>query len=279
MFVRFNENFIKEDENIFNSSNRALNYGDGFFDSILCIDKIPVLFDQHIERMNKAANVLRLNPKYVGKDYLREEIKKLLIENKLGNARVRVTVFRNDGKLYTPENENASVLITATPIDTLPFSKMVEPKRLCIVNSVKKSFSAFSFFKNCNSLTYVLAGIEIREKGFTDGVILNSNNMVCEALHSNVFFIAGSKLFSPVVETGCIDGVMRKFILENSSLDVEESGAISLEQLLNADEVFVANVVQGIVPVASIEDKTFGTEYTTRLFKNLADIYYKLKQG
>lgn len=275
MYISFNGKIYDENENIFSAKNRAFNYGDGCFDSLVCLNGVPRFFDAHFKRLQTAIETLKLNNQFVLNGFLPDLIAQLLTKNKLTNAKIRITVTRKDGGLYTPDNNNSDILIVSREMEQSPFINFSFEKEVCIVESVQKHYSSFSSFKNCNSLIYVLAGIEIKEKNYDDGIILNGTNNICEALFSNLFFIKGNKLFTPAITEGCIDGVMRKFVLENCPTDFKTGeGNFSIDELLNAEEVFITNASQGIVPVQKINDSLFRFDKTQMIFEKLKTVYY-----
>lgn len=276
MFINYNGKLFDENENIFSSKNRAFNYGDGCFDSLVCINTVPKFFEAHFKRLQAAIETLKLNNQFIQYGLLQDLIKQLLTKNSLTNAKIRITISRKDGGLYTPDNNNSDLLIVCRELDHSPFTNFSFERQVCFVESVRKHYSSHSWFKNCNSLVYVLAGMEIKEKEVDDGILLNGTNNICEALFSNLFFIKGNTLFTPVIPEGCIDGVMRKFILENYSKEFNaEEGKFSIDDLLNAEEVFVTNASQGIVPVKKIRDKTFLFDKTKMLFEKIKSVYYQ----
>jgi branched-chain amino acid aminotransferase len=274
MYISLNGNFYLQSENIFGATNRAFNYGDGFFDSLLCLNGKPKLFKDHVVRMQHAAKVLKLSSEFLTPAKLFDTTTSLLKKNNLPNARIRITFFREEGGQYAPEKNNSSMLITLRDIEGLPFNGNVAAKKMHIVKSIHKNYSAISSFKNCNSLVYVLAGLEIKENNWEDGILLNDKENICEALFSNLFFVKNSVVYTPAITEGCINGVMRRFIINTLSkkLKVEE-GSFSVVDLLKADGVFITNASQGLVPVASINQTFFETAICLELNTFLKEQY------
>lgn len=272
--VSLNGNIQQHQAPIFTATNRAFNYGDGFFDSLLCLNSKPKLFNQHVERISHAASVLKLKSDFLNTDVLHDAITALLKANNLTDARVRITFYRNDGGQYAPESNNASIIITLRTIEGLPFSNTVSAKQMHIVKNIHKNYSVISSFKNCNSLVYVLAGLEIKENNLEDGILLNDKGNICESLFSNLFFIKNNVVCTPAITEGCINGVMRKFVIETlrKKITVEE-GSYSLASLTHADEVFITNASQGMVTVSSIEQTVFKTGLSLTLIDFLREQY------
>ena len=80
--------------------------------------------------------------------------------------------------------------------------------------------------------------------------------------------VLNGKLITPPLSEGCLNGVMRKQILNLASkvegLQVEER-EISPFDLQKADELFISNVIKGIQPISKYRKKEFGTILVTKL--------------
>jgi branched-chain amino acid aminotransferase len=104
-----------------------------------------------------------------------------------------------------------------------------------------------------------MAGIFANENGFDDALILNEHGCVCEATSSNIFMVKNEKVHTPALTEGCVAGVMRHHILEqlrNADYEVHET-VVTLEQLLDADALFLTNAIRGVMHVGAIGDKLF----------------------
>jgi branched-chain amino acid aminotransferase len=106
-------------------------------------------------------------------------------------------------------------------------------------------------------------------------LLLNDSKNVVEAIQGNVFMIVGNKLITPPVSEGCLNGVMRKQILEIAkkiaSLEVVEE-VISPFDLQKADELFVTNVIKGIQPITKYRKKDFDVVIAKVLLEKLNSI-------
>ena len=94
------------------------------------------------------------------------------------------------------------------------------------------------------------------EKGFQEALLLNSKGEIAECTMSNIFWVIQGQIYTPSLSCGLLPGIMRAFVIENRSV-VEVQA--SLEQLLNADEVFLTNSVMEIMGVSQIDRKKYGS--------------------
>jgi len=109
-----------------------------------------------------------------------------------------------------------------------------------------------------NALKYVIAGIEKKERGLDEIIILDHQSHISEALSSNIFWKKDDSFYTPPLSTGCISGVMRQWIkkeLSYNGFTVEEK-LIDKGEFLRSDCIFTTNA-NGIGHIRSIEEYTF----------------------
>ncbi|MBK7855766.1 MAG: hypothetical protein IPJ79_13515 [Bacteroidetes bacterium] len=89
MFISFNGKLHDENENIFSAKNRAYNYGDGCFDSLVCLNGAPKFFNAHLKRLQTGIETLKINNQFIQLDVLQDLIKQLLTRcfSRNGNKR------------------------------------------------------------------------------------------------------------------------------------------------------------------------------------------------
>lgn len=112
-YISVNTKILPADKPVFTVNNRSFRYGDSLFETIKCVDGTPLLLEAHLQRITTGMQILEFEPApQLTTAILNDQIKQLLVKNKhTKGARVRLTVFRNAGGLYTPETNIVSVLI------------------------------------------------------------------------------------------------------------------------------------------------------------------------
>lgn len=221
------------------NTNRGFLYGDGLFETIIYKNGIIQYLSSHIERLKKGLKTLNISFNHENlENLLNEVLTKNLVENT--NVRIKIIVFRNTGGLYTPSDNSSSVIITTQ--DLIEPTSIIPTLGVC--ENIKLPKSPLGNLKTISSLPYVLASIEKDNSIFDELIILNTNNEICECTSSNIFWRKGDTYFTPSLETGCIEGIMRKQVileLNNKKKNINE-GVYSLEDIYNSDEIFVTNV-------------------------------------
>jgi len=257
--INYNGELMPDDSLIFGSQNRAFRYGDSLFESILWES---FLIEEHYERLTKGIAFLGMErPDYFDFYFFRNEIQKTC--NGMEQARVRFTVFREEGGLYTPKTNGIHYLIEAQAIERYyPGNEM--PKSIGIIESVQLPTNPLSNLKTGNSLPYVLAAIEQKKADYDLGIILNDKGRIAEATGWNIFVVKDKKVSTPALSEGCIAGTMRAYLLKNTKI---REAKITIQDLKEADEIFITNAVKIWQSVGQFGDKQYATKFTEWLFR------------
>lgn len=234
----------------------GLMYGMGLFETFRTYDGEPFLLERHLERMKRGASELGIAWN-VDPDGLRAEIAALLAANALADAYVRLTLTAGEDELGLPsgdlyERPNRIVYVKALP--KTPASWYTQGRALQVLRTCRNTPEGTERLK---SLHYMNSILGRRELGLipgaqgAEGLMLNREGYIAEGIVSNLFFAAGGRLYTPSVDTGILPGITRNFVRElaaKNGIQAEE-GFYTLEELKQADEIFLTGSVQGIVSV------------------------------
>jgi branched-chain amino acid aminotransferase len=272
VLISFNGVLTDADDKIFNSHSRIYKYGDGFFESIKVINRKPQLFDLHFSRIQRASTLfhLPLQPKWTQK-FFEDQVELLCLKNGWLNARCRIVFYRECEGFYAPERNRCCFMIEMSEsTGTYPINDV--GLKLGDYGLIMKPSNFISFFKPLSAINYVLAGIYATENQFGSVILYNEMGNVSEAYNANIFIISGDEVLTPALSEYCLDGVMRHFIvnkLRNLGCVVRET-ALTEEDLLQADEVFLTNATRGMTWVENYKD----SHYTfAKTYKIHADMY------
>jgi len=244
------------------SINRAVNYGDGLFETIRIHEGEILFFEDHIDRMLRAMQALKLDdPEQFSGFFFHKQIVVLAHLEKVGaNARVRIGIFRSGEGLYEPTQNTPAYFMEVLPMENRFrwYERQVEAG---VFTDIQRNFSTLSFFKSMNALPSVMAAVYKKGKSLDDCFLLNASGKIVDAISSNIFWIEKGRVFSPPVSDGGVEGVMRKnlirILLENKFPFEEKS--VTPDELKSADEVFLTNVGWGIKPVTKFETASYST--------------------
>jgi branched-chain amino acid aminotransferase len=267
--VNFNGEIV-EDNTSLSINNRAFLYGDGVFETLKIVNNKILFLEDHYFRLMASMRILRMEiPMNFTMEYLEGEILKLAKINQLErSARVRLTIFRNDGGYYLPTSNEISFLVAIKPLEKELYSIENETYEVELFKDFYITKHLLSTLKSTNKIINITASIFAKENDYNNCLILNDSKNIVEAINGNIFMVVGNKLITPPISEGCLNGIMRKQILALAKkihhLEVLEE-VISPFDLQKADELFITNVISGIQPISKYRKK----EFTNQLSKDL----------
>ncbi len=273
LFINFNGKILPEDSKIIGANNRGFRYGDGLFETMKLQQGEIRLFDLHMDRLFKGLAILKFDiPTLFTKELILESIIQLSRKNKLEQSgRVRLNVFRGPGGLYDPKNLHPNYLIEVLPLPDHYLHLNENGLVVDIYPDAHKTCDIFSNSKTNNYLPYVMAALHAKQSKLNDCFVLNQHDRICDATIANIFWIKDSVIYTPPLSEGCVAGVMRNFLMNR----LLEAGYKTLESILdveeldNAQEVFLTNASYGIRWIKQFRNTTYSNSLTQRIYKEL----------
>jgi branched-chain amino acid aminotransferase/4-amino-4-deoxychorismate lyase len=263
MFLVYNLDVLSENDFQLSVNDRAFQYGDGLFETIRYEQGKLWFWPDHFARLSAGMAALQLSlPSQFTAEALYQSIFQLLAANQLTNqtARIKIQVWRQTGGLYTPTTNEAHVLITTRSGNTFA---VTEKAAIGIHPDVRLAYSPISAFKTLNALPYILAGLYKAQQQLDDVILLDQDGNFGECMASNLFWYANKALFTPSLQTGCINGIARRQLLRLASvagISVHE-GLYQPDALQEAETLFCANAM-GIQWFRQVFDDQLNTHPT-----------------
>lgn len=269
----FNGKMCKAGSEILGPDNRGLRFGDGLFETIKSMGGELEFVDDHFARLWKGLQLLQFTiPKNFTPELLQQEIKTLLQKNEHQDlARVRLTVFRGDGGLYDAADHKPNYFIQSWALLPEAGSWNSNGLVLGIYTDVKKSCDILSNLKHNNFLVYAMGALHAKNEKWNDAVLLNNYGRICETTFTNIFLIKNEVVYTPALTEGCIAGIMRGNLIQKlkaAGYQLEQ-GEISIDELMDADEVFLTNSIYSMRWVQQIGDKKYTNTETQKIYTTL----------
>lgn len=271
MKINHNGALIESDEKIIQVENRAFKYGDAIFDTLKYTNQKLLFWEEHYLRLMAGMRILRMEiPISFTMEFIESEILKLLKTNELENsqARVRITIFRQDGGLYTPNTNEVGYIIEAEKLVS-PFYELNDiPYEVELFKDFYIQADLLANVKHTNKLVNIIGSVFAKENDYQNCILLNNNKNIASALNGNLFLVTGNTLKTPPLSDGCLNGITRKILLKILSKVPEIEAietSISPFELQKADELFITNSIVGIQPITKYRKK----EYSNSIAKNL----------
>ena len=273
--ICYNEDYIDKSKFSIPIENRAFRYGDSFFETIKCSLGKPLFLKEHYFRIASSFCIMKMtHPLTFNIEKLEILIQQLLIKNKLDikPARVRMSFFRSDGGYYMPKTNQVNFIIESDSLSHEKYQINTHGLQVGLYKDNLIPKQNLSNIKSNNRLLNVLASLYAKENNYDDCVLINVDKKIIECISGNLFIVFENSIKTPPLDDGCIDGVMRRVILDITDFNIEES-SISLSDIFNAEEVFITNVIRGVQWVSEIDTNRYHNETSVRVLELLNKKY------
>ena len=272
----YNGKFIPAEESVISPDNRSFRYGDGFFETMLCNKGNINFWEYHKDRIN--GSILKLHfekANLFSIDNLPFLINKLIHKNKIkAAARIRINFFRGDGGLFDATNNHINFIIQAWPIQPTFHIFKDNGLQVDVFPDGRKACDCFSAIKSNNYLTYAMAAMWAKENKWNDAIVLNHHNRVADTTIANLFIVdKKGTIITPKLSEGCVNGILRRHIIENAGREIQEA-SITVEELLNASEVFLTNAIKGIMWVEHVGNQKYSNQVCKAIYMQLGLHHY-----
>ena len=220
-------------------------YGWGVFETMAVVNSRVIFADRHLQRLQKGLAALGIGEQ--------KEIEKHFESSDPACAKGVKKVIVTD--------ENIVVDYRETPYTQADYERGF---KLEIAKIKRNETSPFTYIKSLNYGDNIVAKKEAKKRGVDEPVFLNLQGELTEGATTNIFFCHDDKIYTPPVTSGLLPGIMRGWIMEN--VLVNES-KIYFEDIKKFDEMFISNSVLGIMPVASLGEKTFSSRKNVEVLR------------
>lgn len=245
-------------------TDRGLAYGDGLFETIAIRAGRARFLAHHLDRLQAGCERLQLRaPERAG---LVAGL--AATADGLGHGVLKLLVTRGAGpRGYGMPAESTPTVAWGT-VATEP--QPSRPVRIRWCETMASANPATGGLKTLGRLDQVLARAEWSDATVSDGLMTSTEGRLIGGTASNVFLVAGDRLFTPAVGRAGIAGVMRRVVLEAAR---DAGMAVSVSDLppsavADASEVFLTNALTGIRPVHALGTHTWGTGPVTRFLQD-----------
>ena len=259
MWVYLNDRFVPKEEAVVSVFDHGFLYGDGVFETMRAYQGRVLQLSEHLMRLGRSASSLQL-PLPASPSHLAELVRASLTRNSLQEATVRVTVSRGEGDIGLDPAlcKRPTLVIIAQPFQPYPPSLYEEGVSVIVVHTRRNLAEAVPpHVKSLNFLNNILAKMEAKAAGAYEGLLLNHAGAVTEGTTSNIFLVQRGRLRTPSLDCGILEGITRSLVLRLArELGIpSEERVVTVDDLFNADECFLTNTTQEILPVREIDGR------------------------
>lgn len=257
MYAFINGEIKRNNDVLISPFDHGFLYGVGVFETFRTYEGKVFLLEEHVNRMNAALRELNIDLHVTGREV--ENIVARLVEaNGWANSYIRFNVSAGEGEigLQTVPYKQPNVIVFQKPLQ--PAGKISEKSGIWLETRRTRPEGAFRL-KSHHYLNNIFGKREVGNDPLTEGLFLTEDGFVAEGVVSNLFWVKGKTVYTPSLDTGILNGVTRLFVIElarSAGFHVNE-GLFTPAEAEAADEVFVTNSIQEIVPLSSLNEKPF----------------------
>ncbi|PPA68559.1 aminodeoxychorismate lyase [Jeotgalibacillus proteolyticus] len=236
-------------------------YGLGVFETFRTYNGQPFLLGSHLKRLHESLQEMGIHFS-LNITEAADMIDNLLEANggEDGYFRLNVSAGIRDIGLFPEPYDKPTVMLLQKKLMTQPAGGK-KGQWLTLPRNTPETairLKSHHYFNN------IAGRREVADPG-TEGLFLTKEGYVAEGITSNIFWIKEDTLYTPALETGILAGVTRSLVLSlarKSGLQIEE-GLYLKEQLMQAEEAFITNSIQEIVPLTAINGQGFKSSRQT----------------
>jgi len=255
--VFLNDKLVDMDKAGVSVTDSGFLYGAGLFETMRSCNGVVFSLKDHLDRLFFSASALSI--KTYERKYITDAIYKVLKANKLTDARLRLTLT-NGPMSKSEEERKPTLLIAATKLQPYPV-EYYKKGVLVVLCPFRQNTAEPTYGHKTTSYFSRMIGLQLaHQKRAAEALWFTVDSRLAEGCISNVFLVKDSALYTPPIETPVLAGVARKTVCEiaiKKNIELVEKN-LYISDCLEADEIFLTNVIMQIMPVSSLEKHTVG---------------------
>ena len=279
--IWMNGEFVDSDQAVVSVYDHGLLYGDGCFEGIRIYNGRILKLKSHVKRMFESAEAIRLTPPY-SIDEVEQAVRETVARNNQQYGYIRLVFTRGKGTLGlnpflcpTP-----TVFVIVEDIKLYDDEMYANGMSIITANRPRVPIQCLDpKIKSLNYLNNILAKIEAVDAGVLEALMLNTEGHVSECTGDNIFIIKNGNISTPPVDAGILHGITRAFVIEEVAPSLGytvEERTITLEEIKQADEVFLTGTAAEVIGVNKIDEDVIGNGKVGDITHNLVEAFRTL---
>ncbi len=280
MLLWLNNEFLDDSTASVSLRDTGLLHATGVFTTMRSYGGKVFRLDLHLQRLRRSCEALFIPLQYKD-EVLMEAAEELLRRNELPAARLRLTVTRGVAEQDPLHGMRLAPTAFLTATELSPYPKEYYDRGLTVILLDDQKLNPYDLQAGHKTLNYFSRLAALRaanQRSAGEALWFNVHNYLQSGSISNVFIVKDGILITPPTPTDLLDptiadsvhypksstlpGVTRRIVLELANQNSIETqiAAIDVNQLLEADEVFLTNSIMGVMPVCRIEKQAIGSD-------------------
>lgn len=256
---------------------RGFLFGDGIYEVIPSYDGKMVGFGPHIKRMQDGLKMIEINLGWDDHKW-RSLCNSLIEKNGSGNLGVYLHVTRGaDSKRHHayPEGIEPTIFAYAfeIPPPPVPDREHIHPYTCATGHDMR--------WDRCNIKSISLLGNVMHfqqghSKGHGEILLYNDKNELTECGACNAYIVKDGVVATPPLDNQILPGITRQLLLAvlraDGSIPVEER-VITMDEVRDADEIWISSSSKEVVPVVQLDGKPVGDGQPGPIWEKAARLY------
>lgn len=260
--------FISARDNFIESLSPGIFCANGVFETMRAYHGKIFAVEKHLQRLRYGLKAIDIKTAYTnGK--LKNLLKRVLDANKLKNARIRLSIWK----------DNSYVRIAIIAFKCCPPTKNMYKKGYAAVlsDTRRNEASILSRIKSLQYLDLFKAYKFAQRRGYDEAILLNLRGLIAEGSRSNIFFVKKRILYTPAISCGCLNGITRQIVIAIAKRQKIPCRQVETkpQQLLSCDESFLTNSLIEVMPLTRFQNKTLADGTAGPITKTLQRCYSK----
>ena len=255
---------------------RAMQYGDGLFETVAIRDGKARLWSYHAERLQAGCARLGLPvpAEQLVKDELNSALDAAAIDTEHCAAKLLVSAGAGHRGYRRSGTGEGTLLVGLAEAPKLPEIMYRDGVKVRVCNTRLAIQPQLAGIKSLNRLEQVLARNEWQDETVFEGLLLDAEDRLICGTMSNVFLTDGNSLVTPAITRCGISGVMRRHVMtivEQAGIECDVRDVASNE-LKSCRGGFLTNSQFGVLPVNRCADRSWELQdLSRRILQLVAD--------
>ena len=245
---------------------RAYTFSDSVYEVIPFFNENIIAFDKHIKRLSNSCSSLNIDADI---EKSANEILHLISSSNLKNGYVYYQISRGVDSLRSHIHNNDLKEESFGYVVSHSFES--KDLKVAICEDIR--------WQRCDIKSTSLLGnvmsMNDAKNHHCDEVIMHKNNEITEGGASNVFFVLNNIICTPSLSTNILPGITRELLIteiKKNGISVEE-GTYSVENLLEAESVWLTSSTKGLAQVSEIINQKTRIKKNNKIFNQCKSIF------
>lgn len=250
-----NGRFSPLEEIAISPDDRGFLFGDGIYEVVRAYHGVPAFWEEHYTRLIRSAKEIRL-PFHLEQQNFQSLLLTGLQQSGYAEGKIYIQLTRGVAPREHgfPLNVEPTVFFSFREMSALPSELIRNGVKAITVPDIRWDRCDI---KSLNLLPNVLAKQEAQEAQVFEAILVR-NGLVIEGATSNIFLVKNGELRTPERNNFVLSGVTQQQVINLAQENGQEIifGQLTLNDLYQADEVFLVGTTIEILPVVRVDGKT-----------------------